>query len=60
LIYQPNIEKAQNKDWVHYDDQHLTFYNIETFTNILNDYPNITVEYSTTHCDDLLILFKIK
>jgi len=59
LIYQPNIIKARNKDWVHYGagDQHVTFLTFQIFKNLLNNY-SLEVIHEQSFSDDLLILFK--
>ena len=60
IIYQPNIQKAKHRNWVHYiADQHLTFLTLPMMNKILNSFSRIDVIHNFEISDDMFILFKI-
>jgi len=60
FIYQPNPLMAKNKNWIHYNDQHITFFTVPTFINIIESFPDFKVDFNGTYSDDLYLVFSKK
>lgn len=60
LIYQPNIDTATSKEWLHYHPQHMTFLPLNTFLIFLKSFSRFQIMYSKSYHQDMMIIVKVK